>query len=90
MVWMPGRFIMGALALFLVWTLIRAWRSGTIYDGMWTFNADDDPIMYALEFGVRIFLVAMCVAGADGYTPAQFFDMVGLGWLNPYMPHGRV
>ena len=88
--WMPGRFIMGAFAIFFVWTLTRAWRTGWIYDGLWTFNAADNPVMYSVEFGVRIFLVAMSVACAAGYTPPQFFDMVGLGWLNPYMPHGRV
>ncbi|MBV1699233.1 MAG: hypothetical protein KGK33_07250 [Hyphomicrobiales bacterium] len=88
--WMPRRFIMAAFALFFVWTLVRAWRTGWIYDGMWTFNADDNPVMYSLEFGVRVFLVAMFVAGAIGYTPAQFFAMVGLGSIVPYLPHGRV
>jgi hypothetical protein len=87
--WTPGRFIMGAFALFFVWTLVRAWRTGWIYDGVWRFNADDNPAMYGLEFAGRIFLIAMFVAGAAGYSPAEFFDMVGLGWLNPYMPHGR-
>ena len=28
--WMPGRFIMGGFALFIVWTLVRAWRTGKI------------------------------------------------------------
>jgi hypothetical protein len=88
--WMPGRFIMGAFALFFVWTLVRAWRSGWIYDDMWRFNADDNPVMYAFEFAARIFLVAMFVAGAAGYSPAEFFDMAGIGWLKPYLPHRHV
>jgi len=88
--WVPGRLIMGAFALFFVWTLVRAWRTGWIYDGLWTFYADDNPVMYSVEFAARIFMIAVAVACAAGHTPAQFFDMVGLGWLNPYMPHGRV
>jgi hypothetical protein len=87
--WTPGRFIMGAFALFIVWTLMRAWRSGRIYSGMWRYNADDDPVMYTLMFTGHIFVVAVFAAGAAGYSPAEFFDIVGLGWLTPYLPHGR-
>jgi hypothetical protein len=90
MTWMPGRFIMGAFAIFFVWTLIRAWRTGWIYDSLWTFNADDNPVMYSVELAARIFMIAMFVAGAAGYTSAQFFDIVGLGSIVPYSPHGRV
>jgi hypothetical protein len=88
--WLPGRFIMGAFALFIVWALVRAWRTGRIYAGsIWRFNADDNPIMYTLAFAGYMFIVAMFVAGAAGYSPAEFLDLVGLGWVKPYMPSGR-
>jgi hypothetical protein len=57
--WMPGRFIMGGLALFLIWTLVRAWHTGWIYDGLWRFNADD----YA---GVRHVHVLRCDEDCGG------------------------
>ena len=86
---MPGRFIMGAFALFFVWTLVRAWRTGWIYNGMWKCNADDSPVMYSLMFAGHAFIFAMFVAGAAGYSPSEFFDMAGLGWIKPYLPNGR-
>ena len=46
--------------------------------------------MFMLVFGSRVFLVMLCTACAVGYTPAEFFDMAGLGWLIPYLPHRRV
>jgi len=84
---MSGRFVMGAFALFIIWTLVSAWRTGRIRSGVWRFTADDDPIMYALTFGGHIFVVAMMAAGAAGYSPAEFFDMVGLSFLVPYLSH---
>jgi hypothetical protein len=78
---MYGRYIFGALALFLVWTLVSAWRSGTIVDNVWRFKVEDNPIMYSLEFGTRIGLVVMCMGCAAGYTMAQMFDFMGIGWL---------
>jgi hypothetical protein len=88
---MPGRLIMGALALCAIYGLVHAWRTGWINSGAgWgRFYADDNPIMYTLMVATRIFIFALCVACAAGYTPAEFLDMVGLGWLNPYMPHGH-
>jgi len=87
--WMPGRFIAVAMALFVIWTLVRAWRSGAIRDGVWTFYADDNPVLYTLAFASHMLIVAMFVAVAAGYTPAEFFDMVGLGWINTICPSCR-
>ncbi len=87
--WMPGRFIMGAFALFVIWTLARAWRTGRIRSGVWRFDAGDNPAMYMLTFAGHVFIVAMFTAGAAGYSPPQFLDMVGLSWLKPYMPSPR-
>ena len=88
---MPGRIIMGALAICAVWGLLRAWRNGWIYSGAgWgRFYADKNPILYTLGLATNVFILTMCVACAAGYTPAQFFDMVGLGWLNSVLPDAR-
>jgi hypothetical protein len=78
---MFGRYVFGALALFLVWTLVVAWRRGIIADNVWRFDVDDNPIMFSLEFGSRVGLVAICAGCAAGYTMSQMFDFMGIGWL---------
>ena len=86
---MPGRFIMGAFALFIAWTMVRGWRSGRIYSGMWSFAADENPVMYALMLTVHAFLVGLFVWTAAGLSPASFLDLFGLGWLDSVRPAGR-
>jgi hypothetical protein len=78
---MFGRFIFGALGLFMVWTLVRAWRNGVIVDNIWRFDADANPIMYSLEFASRIGQIVICAGCAAGYTTHQMFDFLGLGGL---------
>jgi len=82
--WMPGRFIMAAIGLYVVWTLVRAWKTGKIRDSIYTFDIDDNPIMYPAAFASHILIVAICFAGLAGYSPAQFLDMVGLGSFNSF------
>ena len=77
-----GRFIMGAFALFVVWTMVRAWRTGRIRSGVWKFNVDDNPFMYALTLAGHAFIVAMFVWTAAGYDPKSFLDLFGLGWFD--------
>jgi hypothetical protein len=72
---------MGALGLYVVWTLVSAWRAGKIRDEIWTFDADDNPFMYALAFASHIGLVVICAGCAAGYTPSQMFEFLGLGGL---------
>jgi hypothetical protein len=87
---MPGRLIMAAFAIFMIWTLVRAWRTGWIAAGaMWRFSVEDSPVMYTLTFGSHIVLVAMFAAVVAGYSPAEFFDIVGFGWVKPYLPSPR-
>lgn len=87
--WMPGRFIMGAFAVFFAWTMVRAWRTGRIYSGMWSFAADDSPLMYALMLAGRGFIFALFVWSAAGYSPSSFLDLFGLGWLDTFFRAGR-
>ncbi len=53
--WMPGRFVMGGFALFIICTLVRARRSGRIYDSVyWCFDVEEQPVMYTLAFGSHL------------------------------------
>ncbi len=85
----PGRFIMAAFAVFIAWTMVRAWRSGRIYSGMWSFAADENPVMYALMLAGKAFLVGLFVWTAAGLSPASVLDLFGLGWLDQVQPAGR-
>ncbi len=85
---MPARFIMAAFALFIAWIMIRAWRSGRIYSGMWSFAADENPLMYGLMLAGHAFIVGLFVWTAAGYTPASYFDLFGLGFLGGLRPAG--
>jgi hypothetical protein len=81
----PGRFIMGAFALFFVWTLVRDWRRGKTYGGAgWSFDADDNPLMYGLTYASHVFIVVLFAAGAAGYRPSEVLDAFGLGWINSF------
>ena len=83
--WMPGRFIMGAFALFFIWTLVRDWRRGRTYGGGgWSFGVDDNPVMYALTYVSHIAVTLLFLAGAAGYPPSEVLDYVGLGWINSF------
>jgi hypothetical protein len=35
----PARALMAGLACFVIWTMIRAWRSGTLFSDGWAFSA---------------------------------------------------
>jgi hypothetical protein len=37
-----------------------------------------------LAFATYMFCVAMKIAGAAGYSPPEFLDIVGLGWINSF------
>lgn len=87
--WMPGRFIMAGLAVFVIWTLVRAWRTGVIRDGIWLFDADNNPFMYALAFATHILIVVLFAAGAAGYPPSEVLNLLGFGWMNAICPSCR-
>ena len=61
--------------------MVRAWRTGRIYSNMWSFDADDNPFMYALMLAGHALVVALFVWTAAGYDPKSFLDLFGLGWL---------
>jgi hypothetical protein len=40
-------FMMGAFALYIVWTLVRALRNGIIFSDGVPYNANERPMMFA-------------------------------------------
>ncbi len=71
-----GRIICGALAVFILWTLVRALRSGVIYSEGYGFSLDESPMLFTLaaivHAGGALFLAYL----SAGYEMAAI-----AGWL---------
>jgi hypothetical protein len=55
----PARALMAALAVFVVWMMIRACRSGTIFSEGTAFSAEEQPALFALGLAAHGFIVAL-------------------------------
>ncbi len=75
---------MGAIALFQIFMLVLAVRSGRICSVGRTYDADENPLSYGLTFALQIFIVVLAGSEAVGYPPAKVFDFLGLGWVNSF------
>ena len=42
-----GSFMLGAFAVFIVWTLVRALRSGIIFSDGVAYDVGEQPVMFA-------------------------------------------
>jgi hypothetical protein len=73
-----GRIILGALAAFIVWTLVRAFRNGVIYGQGFSYSLDDDPMLFTLAAIVHAFGAVFFAYLAAGYPMAGFARL--LGW----------
>ena len=63
-----GRLVMGGLAVFVVWTLVRAARTGVIYSEYRGFDINEQPTLYALAYVVHLAIVVAALGMAAGYT----------------------
>jgi len=71
-----GRVIAGAFAIFLVYLLSGALRSGTIFGRGVPFTITDSPAMFALTAIIRaLFIVFLCFIAA-GYDPVGFLKLL--------------
>lgn len=77
----PARALMAALAVFVVWTMIRACRSGTIFSEGTAFSAEQQPALFALGLAAHGFIVAFLLWLAAGYDQRSFFRLLGLDRL---------
>ena len=73
-----GRIILGALAVFILWSLVRAFQRGRISSTSgYSFTLDDSPMLFTL--------IAIAYAGgalyfaylAAGYDAAGFVRWIG-------------
>lgn len=77
----PARALMAALAVFVVWTMIRACRSGTIFSEGTGFSAEQQPAIFALGLAAHGFIAAFLLWLAAGYDQRSFFRLLGLDRL---------
>lgn len=73
----PARALVAGLACFVIWTLIRALRSGTILSEGTAFSADEQPTMFALGVAAHSLCVAYLLWLAAGYDSRGFFRLFG-------------
>ena len=66
-----GRIILGALALFIFWTLVRAFRRGVIYSDGYGFSLDENPMMFTLAVIVHTLGALFFAYLAAGYEMAS-------------------
>jgi hypothetical protein len=72
-----GRIVLGALAAFIVWTLVRAFRRGVIYSSGYSFALDDRPMLFTLAAIVHAFGAVFFAYLAAGYQMAGFARWIG-------------
>jgi hypothetical protein len=73
-----ARVVFGVLAIFIPWTIVRAWRKGEIISNFKGYNLDDNPVVYAGAFVVRIGILFFFVALSAGYTMDDISRFAGL------------
>jgi hypothetical protein len=74
-----GRLVMAALAVFVLWTLVRAWRSGVIFSEGRGYAIDENPTIYSLGLAVHGGIAIYCALLAAGLTNTEIWQW--LLWL---------
>lgn len=76
-----ARVILGCMGLFVVWTMVRAYRSGQIFSRGTGFTIDDQPVLFTLTMFAHLLIVFFFGWLAAGYDTASFLQLFGLDWL---------
>jgi hypothetical protein len=81
-----GRIVVGVFALFILWMLVRALRSGTIFSRGVAYDTNERPMMFA--FVAASHVIAICFFGwlAAGGDIAEFWRLVRPHWLSINRP----
>jgi hypothetical protein len=72
-----GSFVLGAFAVFILWTLVRALRSGTFFSDGVAYAVNEQPRMFASTatiHGIGAFLFGWLAASGD---LAGFWRLIG-------------
>jgi hypothetical protein len=77
-----GRIVLGLLAAFMLWSLIRAFRNGMIFSDGFGYDSNERPMMFALVAASHV--VGICLFGwlAAGGDIAAFWRMAAPHWLS--------
>jgi hypothetical protein len=78
---LTARFIIGCLAVFLAWTMIRAAKSGTVFDDGRAYVEGERPGMFVLVMIGHFVCILFCLWLAAGYSAESFLAQLGLGAL---------
>jgi hypothetical protein len=63
-----SRMMMGGLAVFVAWTVLRAFRSGAVHSENLECTLEGNPLIFSLGVVVHAGLAVFCTALAAGYT----------------------
>ncbi len=76
--------LFGAMGLFVLWTLVRAVRTGRIYSEGRTYDADGQSGLYGMTVVGHVVILILCVGEvghALGLCPSPFATIKS--WLGP-------
>lgn len=71
-----GRTIAALVAAFVIWTVVRAFRQGVIYDDMYSFSLDKSPMLFSIAVISHALGAAFLLSIAAGYDQAAFWHLV--------------
>lgn len=73
-----ARIVFGCLAVFVIWTIIRAVHSGSVFSRGIEFKIDDRPFVYSLALAVHVLIAAFLIWSAAGNDPGVFLTKLGI------------
>ena len=81
-----GRIVLGAFALFIVWTLVRALRRGTIFSRGTGYDVNEQPMMFALVAASHVIIICLFGWLAAGGDIAGFWRLIAPHWASINRP----
>jgi hypothetical protein len=77
-----GRIVLGVFAAFILWTLIRALRSGIIFSRGTGYDSNERPMMFAFVAASHVIIICFFGWLAAGGDIAAFWRLVMPHWLS--------
>jgi hypothetical protein len=81
-----GRIVVGVFALFIVWTLVRALRRGTIFSRGTAYDINEQPMMFPLVAASHFLIICFFGWLAAGGDIAGFWRLVAPHWASINRP----
>jgi hypothetical protein len=76
-----GRIVVGVFAVFILWTLVRALRSGTIFSRGVAYDTNERPMMFAFAAAAQVIIICFFGWLAAGGDIAAFWRFAAPHWL---------